>query len=739
MTKQVTHFYDFDPFRVDLVRRVLLRKGEPVPLTPKVFDTLLALVESSGRVLERDELIKDVWAETIVEEGGLTRNISVLRRALGESPNDHHYIVTVPGRGYRFVAKVDEVPDDDADLIVEEHSRALIVIEQEEETIVAPRYAVAAEQTIAKTALRPINDGRGALEELKRRKKVILAALVATLALLASLVVGLDRWLSRRTKAPMSFEETQVKKLRHKADVVVGAISDDGKLVAHYEWDGLWVEQVVTGGVIEIPHPNGTTCWGLAFSRDSNYVYYGGGSPTAKEGFIYQIPIFGGPQRKLVSNIAGFKFSPDGQRMAFKRYHALPGRHALIVANADGSGEQIITTRPATTHSIWSFDWLPDGETIVCIYRDEAADTVSWSVVAMPVGGGPERTILANSRRPIKGVFWWPNTGGFLLTAVDEISGASQLWHLSYPDGALRRITHDSNNYIALGVTADGRTILALSSDQLSNVWTAPFNDVRRAKPVTSSAGSYDAAVWTPDGRIVYTARANGKTDLWIMNADGLQPRQLTFDAAKDNYPSVSADGRFIVFASDRSGRSNIWRVEIDGSNPTQLTVDGGTLPQCSPDNQWVVYEVDVLDKWQLWKVPLQGGTPLPVPDDHLQAADPAISPDGRMLAYECLDQEAKGFRLAVRAWSSLSAVKEFDEGLAWPPIRWSPDDRNLIYFGNAKEMRLQSLAGGPAQTLLTAPANDIFFSFDLSRDGKFIVFTSGILTSDLVLFSSSK
>ena len=735
MSKQAKHFYDFDRFRVDLVRRVLLREGQPVPITPKVFDTLLALVESSGRVIERDELIRKVWAETIVEEGGLTRNISVLRKALGECPEDHQYIVTIPGRGYRFVAKVDEVPDDQADLIVEEHSRALIVVEQEEETIVAHRYE-AAEQTIAKTALKSITHEE---KELKRRTMRIAAALVATLVLLISLVVGVDHWFSRRAKAPMSFEETQVKKLRHKAEVVVGAISDDGKLVAHYEWDDLWVEQVVTGGVIQIPHPSGTTCWGLAFSRDSNYVYYSGGSPTTKEGSIYQLPIFGGPQRKLVSNIAGFKFSPDGQRMAFKRYHALPGRHALIVASADGSGEQIITTRPATTHSIWSFDWLPDGQTIVCIYRDEGADTVSWSVVAVPVGGGPERTILANSRRPIKGVFWWPNTGGFLLTALDEISGALQLWHLSYPDGALRRITHDSNNYIALGVTADGRTILALSGDQLSNVWTAPLNDVRRAKPVTSSAGSYDAAVWTPDGRIVYTARANGKTDLWIMDADGLQRKQLTFEAAKANYPAVSADGRFIVFASDRSGRSNIWRVEIDGSNPTQLTSDGGTLPQCSPDNQWVVYEVDVLDKWHLWKVPLQGGTPVPVADEHLQAADPAISPDGRMLAYECLDQGANGFRLAVRSWSSFSAVKEFDEGLAWPPIRWSRDERNLIYFGNAKEMRLQPLAGGPAQRLLTAPANDIFFSFDLSRDGKFIVFTSGILTSDLVLFSGSR
>jgi DNA-binding winged helix-turn-helix (wHTH) protein/Tfp pilus assembly protein PilF len=99
-------FYRFGPFSVDAGKRLLLRSGEPVPLAPKVLDTLLALIENRDRVLSKDELLEQVWGDTIVEEGGLTRNISVLRKALGEKPEDHRYIVTVPARGYRFVAEV---------------------------------------------------------------------------------------------------------------------------------------------------------------------------------------------------------------------------------------------------------------------------------------------------------------------------------------------------------------------------------------------------------------------------------------------------------------------------------------------------------------------------------------------------------------------------------------------------------------------------------------------------------
>src|SRR5678815_3083811 len=109
MSEPLPAFYEFGPFSVDAGKRLLLRNGEPVALAPKVLETLLVLIENRERVLSKDELLKRVWGDTIVEEGGLTRNISVLRKALGEKPEDHQYIVTVPARGYRFVAEVREV------------------------------------------------------------------------------------------------------------------------------------------------------------------------------------------------------------------------------------------------------------------------------------------------------------------------------------------------------------------------------------------------------------------------------------------------------------------------------------------------------------------------------------------------------------------------------------------------------------------------------------------------------
>jgi TolB-like protein/DNA-binding winged helix-turn-helix (wHTH) protein/Tfp pilus assembly protein PilF len=100
--------YEFGPFSLDAGKRLLWRNGEPVPLAPKVLETLLALIENRERVLTKDELLEQVWGDTSVEEGGLTRNVSILRKTLGEKPDDHQYIVTVPARGYRFVADVRE-------------------------------------------------------------------------------------------------------------------------------------------------------------------------------------------------------------------------------------------------------------------------------------------------------------------------------------------------------------------------------------------------------------------------------------------------------------------------------------------------------------------------------------------------------------------------------------------------------------------------------------------------------
>ena len=105
-------WYEFCKFRVDCGERVLLRDGEAVPLPPRVFDTLLLLVRNSGRALEKDALMKELWPDTFVEEVNLAQHISLLRKALGESATEHQYIETIPRRGYRFLAKVSEVVDD---------------------------------------------------------------------------------------------------------------------------------------------------------------------------------------------------------------------------------------------------------------------------------------------------------------------------------------------------------------------------------------------------------------------------------------------------------------------------------------------------------------------------------------------------------------------------------------------------------------------------------------------------
>src|ERR1041385_6086898 len=102
--------YEFGPFRVDTVERVLIREGEPIFLPPKVYETLLILIRNAGHTLEKDYLLRELWPDTFVEEGNLAQNISLLRKALSNGGDDR-YIITVPRRGYRFVAPVSEVTE----------------------------------------------------------------------------------------------------------------------------------------------------------------------------------------------------------------------------------------------------------------------------------------------------------------------------------------------------------------------------------------------------------------------------------------------------------------------------------------------------------------------------------------------------------------------------------------------------------------------------------------------------
>src|SRR5918999_620138 len=142
MSRQTKRLYSFDVFRVDARERLLFKGDREVPLTPKVFDTLLVLVENSSHVLTKKELMQQVWPDSFVEENNLAQNISILRKALGKGKEGEDYIQTVPRRGYRFVADVRATGGDEETMIVRERTRARIVVESTDEDELFPQTRV---------------------------------------------------------------------------------------------------------------------------------------------------------------------------------------------------------------------------------------------------------------------------------------------------------------------------------------------------------------------------------------------------------------------------------------------------------------------------------------------------------------------------------------------------------------------------------------------------------------------
>lgn len=131
MDRQPKHFYEFGLFRIDTEERRLLRAGEPLSLTPKVFDLLLLLVENRGHTIEKEELMKRIWGDTFVEENNLSRNISMLRKILGDDLHESRYIKTVPKRGYRFDEDVHDVFEDEEAFVVERRVNYSVILREE--------------------------------------------------------------------------------------------------------------------------------------------------------------------------------------------------------------------------------------------------------------------------------------------------------------------------------------------------------------------------------------------------------------------------------------------------------------------------------------------------------------------------------------------------------------------------------------------------------------------------------
>jgi Tol biopolymer transport system component/DNA-binding winged helix-turn-helix (wHTH) protein len=738
MSKENRHFYEFGPFRIDTANRQLMRDGEVVPLKAKAVDTLLFLIDNRGDVVEKDELMKTLWPDSFVEESNLTQNIYTLRKALGEGD----YIETIPRRGYRFVADVRQPDGATSDVIVV-RERTRVSYEEEYD----PNDSNGLNDAASKSAVIDLNPTRGSRQLSAAAPKSHLSRwlwiTIGTVVALA-VVVGIFLW---RRSLRVAFETARLAKFTTTGKAVKVAVSPDGKYVAFVLNDAgqqsIWLRQLVTGQELQIVPPTRTDIYGLTFTRDGNYVFYVSQEQN-KLAMLYQVPSLGGPADRLLQDVdSPVTFSPDNKQMAFIRFS--PGAASIVIANIDGTSERtLVTTHTGDAiriapNGVLPPSWSPDGTVIA---SPVSVNSVQWdqTICGFRVQDGARVELTRNHWPALGRIEWSPDGKGLLATIIEtEAASEQQIWFVPYPTGEARRITNDLTDYRDLGVTADARTIVTIQSEKKANIWLASTGDLDHPRQLTTT--SYDGlngVSWTPDGKLVYTSQIAGEQNLWMMDPNGGPARQLTVHAGFSEQPAVSPDGRYIVFLSNRNDQEHLWRIDIDGKHPMQLTRGiGDRHPTFTQDGRAVIFKSS--NPGSLFRVSIDGGEPVRLTERG--GFDPNVSPDGKLIACGYRPAPADKNRFAVLGLEG-GEPRLISE---WPALfgrlRWTPDGSGIAYSARQAgvgNIWAQPIDGGaPRQLTHWSPAS--IFSFDWSRDGKWLAYASGSLTSDVVVINDTR
>lgn len=733
MTKQNKRIFEFGAFNIDTVNRQLRRDGEVVPLKAKAIDTLLLLIENRGDVVEKDEVMQALWPDSFVEEANLTQHIYSLRKALGEGD----YIETIPRRGYRFAVDVKELDNDAAEVIVVKETMRTSV-SYEEESDDAEVLAIRANVIDVAPKQLP---AQGTRRSPHRRLWIGLVFVAVAVAAVAAV-----RWLRPR---PAPFQSVKLTKFTTTGKAVKVAISPDGKSIAYVLIDagqqGVTLRQMASGKELQVVAPQRTEIYGVTFSRDGNYLFYVS-QPQNQLAVLYRVSSFGGPIDKLIEDVdSPVTLSPDGEHLAFIRFS--PGKGSLISANVNGTGEQTLVTTNRDEavrigpNGVLPPSWSPDGHLIAC---PVSINGIQWdqAIFAYGVKDGSWKQVSDNHWPAVGRIEWSPDGSGLFATIIDSHSSAEQqIWFVPYPTGTARRITNDLTDYRDLSITADARMLVTVQSEKKANIWLAASNDLDHPKQLTET--SYDGLnglSWTPEGKLVYTSQIAGEQNLWIVDPNRPEPKQLTAHAGFNEQPAVSPDGHFIVFLSNRNGREHLWRIDIDGKHPLELTHGlSDRQPTFTSDGQNVIFRSQSQNPACLLRVSINGGEPTQLTGT--STFDPHVSPDGKLIAL--------GYRPAP-ADKNRFAIVGIDGGEPkiisdWPALngrlRWSPDGSAIAYAAKQEEVGniwLQPLDGSAPKQLTHWAANPIF-SFDWSRDGKWLAYASGTITSDVVLITDPR
>ncbi len=707
--------YEFGPFRLDPLGRVLLRGGKILPLTPKAIETLLVLIENRGRPVRKDELLREVWPDVFIEETTLTSNISVLRKALGEAQGEHTYIETIPKRGYRFVAPVTER---DLDPSIEGMRSKLAVL---------PLESTSPQRAPHSWRARPLG----------------LVAILAVVATLATLLYTTLRPSGRTPTAAASFTQLT----DEPGQELYPSLSPDGGSFVYASrasgnWD-IYLRRIGGTNTINLTKDCGFDDTQPAFSPNGESVAF---RSEREGGGIFVMGATGESVRRVAEVGYHPAWSPDGKQLVyatagFVRPDVRRAPSQVMVVDLFTGSKRLLTSE---LDDAAQPNWSPHGQRIA-FWAQMQTQGPNRDLWTLPASGGTPVRVTDDPYLDWNPI--WSPDGSYLYFSSGR-GGSMNLWRMRMDEATGRArgkpepVTTPSPYSAHMSFSHDGKRMVFMDQSRTVNLRSVPFDPsggmiVGQPSPVTQGSREVRHMDLSPDGRwLVFT---QGE-DLFVRSTDGAVLRQLTRDPYRERLPAWAPDGKEIAFYSNRSGKYEVWRIRADGTHLEQVTFEarGATnTPIWSPDGKRLAYTmprsgVFVLDAEKPWHS--QTPQPLaPLSDPQAWFWGWSWSPDGERLAGTRMRRDAVDSGTLIYSFSSRSYQQGTDFG-GWPV--WLKDSRRLLFLHQGKLQVLDTRTGRTREVFSPAP-HEVDSRFALSRDNTRLYFGQVITEADIWLMTA--
>jgi len=526
------------------------------------------------------------------------------------------------------------------------------------------------------------------------------------------------------------------------------AISRDGKFVTFLSdrdgtWDA-WATQVGTGdfqnltkgSVEELRNPATRT---VGFHPDgASVILWSRVTDSTRGGLVnagWAVPTMGGPLRPYLPGVSELDWSPDGRRIV---YHPPTEGDPLFVTEPDEkSGRQIYVARKGF-HNHFPV-WSPDGAFIYFVHglvHGLALDESDiWRI--RPTGGEPERLTFHDSRITFP-TFLGSRT--LLYLATDEHGAGPWIYAMDVERRVPHRISTGVEEYLSLAASADGRRLAATISRSTTGLWRVPIGDrvteESEATPISPITRGLSPRLGR--GYIVYRAPKAG-TDGLMKLVDGTSTEVWSgADGRALGGAAISPDGQRLAFVVHRRGLTQLYVTNADGSGARRVAeeLDVRGAPSWSPDGQWLAVAANRGGEPQLVKIPLDGGTPVPLVKEY--SIDPIWAPGGQFLVYSGADV---GTTFSVKAVNADATPRQLPDLVLTRGARrlaFLGDDNALVILKgdvSHKEFWLVNLETGRERQLTNLGRKFAIGDFDVSADGREIIFDRARDESDIVVF----